>query len=191
MLSVMCAVHRMREELLDACEALGDPAVELADPDVAEAALLDMARALPVGREAHEGADHALLPRRCAMAGGFMPFCSETTTVSGPASGAIVSSAAAVSCDFTARKHEAERTFQLLGKNRLGGDLEGLRAADAQSRGVHRDMLGRLVDEEHVLARVRHEGAHDSADRARAVDGDVQSFGSISGAAAVPRWRRR
>src|SRR5574337_954695 len=25
------------------------------------------------------------LPRRFAMAGGFMPFCSETTTVSGPA----------------------------------------------------------------------------------------------------------
>ena len=32
-----------------------------------------------------------------------MPFCSETTTVSGPASGAIVSSAACVSCDLTAR----------------------------------------------------------------------------------------
>jgi hypothetical protein len=42
-------------------------------------------------------------PSRSAMRGGFMPFCSETTTVSDPTSGAMTSSAASVSCDFTAR----------------------------------------------------------------------------------------
>ena len=157
----------MRKELLDAGQALGDPAVKLADPDMADAAQLDMAGALPVGGKAHERADHALLAESLRKDRRIHAVLQRHHHCVGAGERHNRVERGFRVLRLHGEKNETQRTFQALGKNRPGTDLERLRAADAQSGRIHCvDVLDRLVDEEHVLACVRHEGADGAADRA-------------------------
>ncbi len=158
-------LDRMGKELLDAREALRNAAVELADPDVAEAALLDVAGALPVGREADESADHARLAE--ALRDG-----RRVHTVLQRDHHRVRTGERRERVERGVRvlrlhgeKNETQASFQVFGQDRFRRDLQRFRAADAQPGRIHCvDVVGRLVDEQHVLAGLRHEGAHDAAD---------------------------
>ena len=120
------------------------------------------------------------------MADSFSPFWRDTTVPPGWRRGAMRSSAAPVCCALTAsstRSSVAGRPSGVTARTGVDQTPSGVTIGEAAL--VHgQDVVGRLIDQQHVVPGARQRRPRDPADRTRPDDRDVNDVSS-----RPPRWR--
>ena len=165
--------HELRQERLDPVEALGLAAVDLAEVDGARATVLDVPGPLPVRAEVDERRDDLVRADPGGDAGRVHAVLERDHDGVGPDQrGEDVEGRVGV-LRLHGEEGQPERAAQLVapaGAHRHG-EFGGARDPEAVPvDGV--DVLGDLVDQEHVLAGLREIGAGQAPDGAGAVDGN-------------------